>query len=112
MVEYSLIFDFCLVVWGLVVRVGAPSLSGFEVAGKEGQFHPARAIIVNNQQVQVKSDRVAQPVNVRYLWVNSADINFFNKEGFPALPFRTDTYPLETEGVSVNPVLQAGRSSL
>ena len=43
------------------------------------------------------------PIDVRYLWVNSANPNFFNREGFPACPFRTDSYRLETEGVYVNP---------
>ena len=51
----------------------------------------------------VKSNQVNDPVDVRYLWVNSGYMNFFNKEGFPALPFRTDKYRLETEGVCVNP---------
>lgn len=73
------------------------------VAGKDGKFYPAEAVIVSNSQVRVSSEQVQAPIDVRYLWVNSANPNFFNKEGFPACPFRTDSYRLETEGVYVNP---------
>lgn len=88
---------------GIIVKDGSSSLSGFMVAGKDGQFYPAEAVIVDNNRVRVKSNQVNDPVDVRYLWVNSGYMNFFNKEGFPALPFRTDKYRLETEGVCVNP---------
>ena len=73
------------------------------VAGKDGLFYLAEAVIVDNNRVRVKSNQVNNPVDVRFLWVNSEYMNFFNKEGFPALPFRTDKYRLETEGVCVNP---------
>ena len=46
---------------------------------------------------------MTNPVDVRYLWENSADMNLFNEEGFPAVPFRTDKYQLMTEGVHINP---------
>ena len=87
-------------------------LSGFAVAGKDGKFYPAEAIIVGKNQVKVKNNLVTNPVDVRYLWVNSGDMNLFNKEGFPAFPFRTDKYRLVTEGVYVNPEPKICRSSL
>lgn len=88
---------------GLVAKDNASTLLGFTIAGKDGKFYPAEAVIVGKNQVKVKSSQVTNPVNVRYLWVNSADMNLFNKEGFPAFPFRTDKYRLITEGVYVNP---------
>lgn len=99
----SLLLSFDNVGTGLVAKDGASSLLGFTIAGKDGKFHLAEAVIVNGRQIQVRSNKVKDPVDVRYLWLNSADINFFNREGFPALPFRTDKYRLETEGVCVNP---------
>ncbi len=44
-------------------------------------------------------DEVPKPVAVRYGWVNFAkpELNFFNKAGLPAVPFRTDDFPLTTK---------------
>lgn len=88
---------------GLVAKDNASKLSGFTIAGRDGKFYPAEAVIVGKNQVKVKNSQVTAPVDVRYLWVNSTDMNLFNKEGFPATSFRTDKYPLVTEGVNVNP---------
>jgi sialate O-acetylesterase len=49
--------------------------------------------------VIVWSDKVAQPVMVRYAWTNAPiDPNLFNANGFPASSFRTDDWPGITEG--------------
>ena len=108
----SLLLDFANAGTGLVSKDNAATLSGFTVASKDGKFYPAEAIIVGKNQVKVKNNLVTTPVDVRYLWVNSADMNLFNKEGFPAFPFRTDKYRLVTEGVYVNPEPKICRSSL
>lgn len=99
----SIFLDFANIGSGLVAKDGSRSLLGFTIAGKDGRFYPAKAIIINDRQVRVSSAEVKCPTDVRYLWLNSSDTNFFNKEGFPAFPFRTDNYPLLTEGVYVNP---------
>lgn len=108
----SLLLDFANAGTGLVSKDNAATLSGFAVAGKDGKFYPAEAIIVGKNQVKVKNNLVTNPVDVRYLWVNSGDMNLFNKEGFPAFRFRTDKYRLVTEGVYVNPEPKICRSSL
>ena len=108
----SLLLDFANAGTGLVSKDNAATLSGFAVAGKDGKFYPAEAIIVGKNQVKVKNNLVTNPVDVRYLWVNSGDMNLFNKEGFPAFPFRTDKYRLATEGVYVNPEPKICRRSL
>jgi len=81
---------------GLVAKDG--DLTGFTVAGKDGVFHPAKAII-KDDVVVVSSELVPNPIAVRYGWVNFAKptLNLFNKEGLPASPFRTDDYPLTTK---------------
>jgi sialate O-acetylesterase len=46
----------------------------------------------------VQSDSVSNPVAVRFAWADyPGEANFFNKEGFPAVPFRTDKWKGITE---------------
>jgi sialate O-acetylesterase len=75
---------------GLVAKDG--ELRGFTVAGADGKFHAAQARIEKNSLV-VWSDSVPAPKAVRYAWANSPEgISLYNKEGFPASPFRTDSW--------------------
>lgn len=67
----SLLIDFVNTGTGIIAKDGAASLSGFMVAGKDGKFYPAEAVIVGKNRVQVKSEQVKEPIDVRYLWVNS-----------------------------------------
>lgn len=72
-------------------------LKGFEVAGSDQKFYPARAFIVGTK-VLLGAESVDHPVAVRYGWANdNGDINLYNKEGFPAVPFRTDSWKGVTE---------------
>ena len=65
---------------------------GFRIAGEDGEFHPAEAVIAGNQ-VAVSSPEVPEPVAVRYAWSdNPAMANLYNAAGFPALPFRSDEF--------------------
>ena len=69
---------------------------GFEIAGEDQVFHFAQAVIRGNQ-LFVFSEQVKQPVAVRYAWADDpADANLYNKEGFPASPFRTDNWKMKT----------------
>ncbi|MEE9438548.1 MAG: sialate O-acetylesterase [Saprospiraceae bacterium] len=68
----------------------------FIIAGKNKIFYPANAVILNNTII-VSSDLVKKPAAVRYAWKNSPVVNLFNKEGLPALPFRTDRWKGTTE---------------
>ncbi|MES2891915.1 MAG: sialate O-acetylesterase [Bacteroidota bacterium] len=72
-------------------------LQGFEISGTDKRFYPARAFI-EGDKVVVFQEGVASPVAVRFGWADDAgENNLFNKEGFPAVPFRTDSWPLSTE---------------
>lgn len=73
---------------GLVSRDGKP-LSWFTIAGDDGNFVEATAVIDGND-VLVSSDAVAKPTAVRFGWSQLAEPNLSNKEGLPASPFRTD----------------------
>ncbi|HTV48889.1 MAG TPA: sialate O-acetylesterase [Phycisphaerae bacterium] len=75
---------------GLVSRDGKP-LNWFEIAGADRKFVPAQAQIVGDTVV-VESESVVNPVAVRFGWSDVAEPNLMNKEGLPALPFRTDQW--------------------
>jgi sialate O-acetylesterase len=66
-------------------------LKGFAIAGNDQKFYWASAKIEGNEII-VTSDKVDSPVAVRYAWADNPDCNLMNKEGLPAIPFRTDTW--------------------
>jgi sialate O-acetylesterase len=66
-------------------------LENFMIAGDDHKWAPAQAIIDGNTVV-VSSASVPNPVAVRYAWAQSPRINFYNKNGLPASPFRTDDW--------------------
>jgi sialate O-acetylesterase len=83
---------------GLVAKGNDGKLLGFEIAGEDKVFHPAVAVASGNMVV-VTSTSVPHPIAVRYGWTDDAGSdNLFNKEGFPAGPFRTDAWKGVTEG--------------
>jgi len=76
---------------GLVVPEGA-KLQGFALAGDNKAFSWANAQI-EGDTVVLTCDKVAKPVAVRYAWSSRSPwANLFNKDGLPALPFRTDAW--------------------
>ncbi len=77
---------------GLRSRDGRP-LTGFVVSGKENTFQPADARIEDGKVV-VSSPVVAAPIAVRFAWSETANPNLINGAGLPAVPFRTDDWPL------------------
>lgn len=62
---------------------------GFEIAGKDGCFFPARAVIRGNS-VEVSAPQVPDPLHVRYAWQSFSRANLVNEAGFPAGTFRFD----------------------
>lgn len=66
-------------------------LYGFIVAGDDKQFHPAKAVIEDNNLI-VWSEDVKKPVAVRYCWENYIVGTLFNTAGLPASSFRTDDW--------------------
>lgn len=82
---------------GLVSKYGAnnPTVNGFELAGADNTFRPAKARIVG-ETVVVTSELVPEPKAVRFGWRNYPVVNLFNREGLPASPFRSDDLPLTT----------------
>lgn len=83
----SLVVRFTHAGTGLAAR-GA--LDGFALCDESGAFAPAQAEITGPDAVRVWRADVARPVAVRYLWSGAPRPCLYNREGFPASPFRTD----------------------
>lgn len=67
-------------------------LKAFEIAGADQKFYYAKAWI-EGDKVIVSAEQVSNPVAIRFAWAdNPEDANLYNKEGFPAVPFRTDDW--------------------
>ncbi len=73
---------------GLASSDGQP-LTWFSIAGKDGKFVNATAVI-SRDKIIVSTADIKKPASVRFAWDEKAQPNLFNKEGLPALPFRTD----------------------
>ena len=67
-------------------------LDGFELAGEDGVFYPAKAIVLR-QEYDYKAIKVYQcpqvtkPVAVRYAWSRWSPSTLYNCYGIPASPF-------------------------
>lgn len=83
-----IILEFDHVGAGLVSHDGKP-LTDFTIAGADGDFVAATATIKRNT-VEVSAQSVVKPVAARFAWSEAAQPNFYNKDGLPAAPFRTD----------------------
>lgn len=95
-----------------------PELQGFMVAGRDRVWHRAIARLVEPRDynggtkgrsktetpgrgtgtVEVWSEKVKRPVSVRFAWSDHPPVTLTNEAGLPAAPFRTDDWPLLTEG--------------
>ncbi len=73
---------------GLKSKDGEP-LREFAIAGPDKKFVWANAKIEGNQ-ISVSHLQIKKPLYVRYAWADNPNVNFYNAEGLPASPFRTD----------------------
>jgi len=62
-------------------------LTGFEIAGADGQWQPADAKI-EGERVIVTCKAVAEPKRVRYAWKDNPVATLYNGACIPASPFR------------------------
>lgn len=58
----------------------------FELAGKNGKYHPADATI-SGTQIILSSPKVPAPVTARYAWATYLTPNLVNEHNLPAAPF-------------------------
>jgi sialate O-acetylesterase len=85
---------------GLKVKNRYGYVNGFTVAGPDKMFYFARAEITGHNKVTITSNQVKNIVAVRYAWAdNPGDVNLYNGENLPAIPFRTDNWDNSTPTV-------------
>jgi sialate O-acetylesterase len=83
----NIILRFSHVGKGLMAKSGEPR--GFEIAGADGKFVAANAVIEANT-VEVSSESVQKPTAARFGWAAYPVCDLWNKNGLPASPFRTN----------------------
>lgn len=76
---------------GQPVPAGKPL--GFAIAGSDGAFVWADAVITGKETITISSPAVARPAAVRFGWADFPIVNLWNRNGLPTVPFRTDTPP-------------------
>ena len=79
----------------LVLDSPGSQVQGFAICGADQKFVWAHAAI-EGESVVVSAPEVNAPVAVRYAWASNPTCNLVNKAGLPAVPFRTDDFPLNS----------------
>ena len=68
-------------------------IDGFELAGADRKFYPAKATVCKDRKsIEVSSPEVAEPVAVRYGMRNWSEATLFNCSQIPVTPFRSDDW--------------------
>lgn len=70
------------------VKPTTEALASFSLRDDKGAWHWAEAVI-KGETVVLTSPNVAKPTAVRYAYDSLPKVNFYNKEGLPAVPFTT-----------------------
>ena len=80
---------------------GTMRFQGFEIAGEDGVFYPATAHLKWwENKIMVSSDKVPEPVAVRYAFKNFCpEANVKTNYGLPLAPFRTDNWEIPAEEI-------------
>jgi sialate O-acetylesterase len=67
------------------------TIKGFTLCGADRKWVRADAAI-DGDKVIVTSEKVREPVAVRYGWERNPECTLINKDGLPASPFRSDDF--------------------
>jgi sialate O-acetylesterase len=87
--DHALRVKFTALHGGLETRGGATA-GGFEIAGTDGRYVAAEAVI-DGETVVVRSESVSEPAAVRYAWAAYPEAaNLQNRAGLPAAPFKIE----------------------
>ncbi|MDO9579120.1 MAG: sialate O-acetylesterase [Bacteroidales bacterium] len=95
--DHQMIVYFDDIGGGLMTTDLQGNINGFEIAGNDQVFHKANAII-EDDKIVISIIDINAPIHIRYSWMGDASkSNLFNREGFPAVPFRTDDWKTITK---------------
>ena len=67
-------------------------IRGFEICGADKVFYPADAVVESQSSLIVSSEKVPDPVAVRYCFRDFQPGNLADTRGLPVVPFRTDDF--------------------
>jgi sialate O-acetylesterase len=70
----------------IAATAGGGAVTGFELAGTDGRYHPARAELAEDA-VLLACEAVPDPRQVRFAWAADPQANLYNGAGLPAAPF-------------------------
>jgi sialate O-acetylesterase len=74
------------------LRSTGAHVSGFQLAGPDSVFYPAKALLLKDKRIKVFSEKVTAPVSLRYCFENTSIPDLFDHSGLPLQQFRTDAY--------------------
>ena len=75
---------------------------GFAICGEDRKFIWAQARLIGHNKVEVWAEGIEKPVAARYAWSDNPVCNLYRKDGsvtLPVTPFRTDNFPMITQGM-------------
>jgi len=84
---------------------GKLEVKGFSLAGIDQKFYQAKAIIKGFFNDWATTEKVMDPIAVRYAWQDSPIASLQNKEGMPVGTFRSDVWELQTQARITTPLL-------
>ena len=64
----------------------------FAIAGSDQQFYWTDTAYIEGETIVVYSDKVPNPISLRYGWADNPEVNLYNSDDLPAVPFRTDNW--------------------
>jgi sialate O-acetylesterase len=63
--------------------------NSFQILDRQGRWQKANAVVHNeNNTVAIWNDEIAEPLGVRYAWVNYPNVCLYNNVDYPVMPFR------------------------
>ena len=77
------------------------TIDDFYLAGADGKYYSAIAKI-EDEKIIVSSDKVSNPVYIKYGFGKSPFTNIFNKDDYSMVPFRTDNHNINIELLDYN----------
>ena len=81
---------------GVLRTKDVTEVKGFAICGADKVWQWAQAKITGNDTLDVWSDKVPEPVAVRYAWADNPVCNLLTKDGLPVGTFRSDDFELTT----------------
>jgi sialate O-acetylesterase len=85
--ETGVKLKFSHVAEGLTLSSGK-EVKGFIVRDENGTFYAANATIIDKDKVLVSHPQGLNISEIRYAWADNPEVNLYNSEALPAVPFR------------------------